>query len=124
MPEDIQYGHDAGFTILTMDDYEEIGRADTIERIRETIGDGPMYITIDIDGLDPSYCPGTAVPEIGGIIPRDVQKILQGLMGFDVIGADICEVAPCYDPTGITSVTAANLMFELTCLIAHGLKAR
>ena len=62
-----------------------------------------------------------AVPEIGGIIPRDVQKILQGLMGFDVIGADICEVAPCYDPTGITSVTAANLMFELTCLIAASL---
>jgi guanidinopropionase len=121
VPEDIQYGHDAGFTVLTMDDYEDIGRAATIEKIRQTIGDGPMYITIDIDGLDPSYCPGTAVPEIGGIIPRDVQKILQGLMGFDVIGADICEVAPCYDPTGITSVTAANLMFELTCLIATSL---
>lgn len=121
MPEDIQYGYDAGFTILTMDDYEEIGRAATIAKIRETIGEGPMYITIDIDGLDPSYCPGTAVPEIGGITPRDAQKILQGLMGFDVIGGDVCEVAPCYDPTGITSVTAANLMFELTCLIAHRL---
>ena len=121
VPEDIKYGYDAGFTVLTMDDYEDIGRAATIDKIRQTIGDGPMYITIDIDGLDPSYCPGTAVPEIGGIIPRDVQKILQGLMGFDVIGADICEVAPCYDPTGITSVTAANLMFELTCLIAASL---
>ncbi|MEM7423658.1 MAG: agmatinase [Pseudomonadota bacterium] len=120
-PDDIQYGYDAGFTILTMDDYDEIGRAATIARIRETLGTGPIYITIDIDGLDPSFCPGTAVPEIGGIVPRDVQKILQGLMGFDVIGADICEVAPCYDPTGITSVTAANLMFELTCLIAHSL---
>lgn len=124
VPEDIQYGHDAGFTVLTMDDYEDIGRAATIEKIRQTIGNGPMYITIDIDGLDPSYCPGTAVPEIGGIIPRDVQKILQGLMGFDVIGADICEVAPCYDPTGITSVTAANLMFELTCLIATSLSSK
>lgn len=124
VPEDIQYGHDAGFTILTMDDYEDIGRAATIEKIRETIGAEPMYITIDIDGLDPSYCPGTPVPEIGGIIPRDVQKILQGLMGFDVIGADISEVAPCYDPTGITSVTAANLMFELTCLIADSLSRR
>jgi guanidinopropionase len=124
VPEDIQYGHDAGFTVLTMDDYEDIGRAATIEKIRQTIGDGPMYITIDIDGLDPSYCPGTAVPEIGGIIPRDVQKILQGLMGFDVIGADICEVAPCYDPTGITSVTAANLMFELTCLIATSVSGK
>lgn len=124
VPEDIQYGQDAGFTVLTMDDYEALGRAATIQRIQETIGAGPMYVTIDIDGLDPSYCPGTAVPEIGGITPRDVQKIIQGLMGFDVIGADICEVAPCYDPTGITSVTAANLMFELTCVIADGLSRR
>ncbi len=121
VPEDIRYGYDAGFTVITMDDYEALGRAATINRILETVGSGPMYITIDIDGLDPSFCPGTAVPEIGGITPRDVQKILQGLMGCDVIGADVCEVAPCYDPTGITSVTAANLMFELTCLIAHKL---
>ena len=119
VPQDIQYGIDAGFTVMTMDDYEDLGRAATIARIRDVIGAGPMYITIDIDGLDPSFCPGTPVPEIGGLIPRDVQKILQGLMGCDVIGADICEVAPCYDPTGITSVTAANLMFELTCLIAQ-----
>ena len=121
VPEDIQYGYDAGFTIMTMDDYEAIGRAAAIAKIRETLGEGPVYVTIDIDGLDPSYCPGTAVPEIGGITPRDVQKILQGLMGFDIVGADICEVAPCYDPTGITAVTAANLMFELTCLIADRL---
>ncbi len=123
VPEDIQYGYDAGFTIMTMDDYEAIGRAAAIAKIRETLGEGPVYVTIDIDGLDPSYCPGTAVPEIGGITPRDVQKILQGLMGFDIVGADICEVAPCYDPTGITAVTAANLMFELTCLIAHRLSS-
>ena len=121
VPEDIQYGIDAGFTVMTMDDYDDLGRAATIAKIRDVVGNGPLYITIDIDGLDPSYCPGTPVPEIGGIIPRDVQKILQGLMGCDVVGADICEVAPCYDPTGITSVTAANLMFELTCLIAHSL---
>ncbi|MEM9735233.1 MAG: arginase family protein, partial [Pseudomonadota bacterium] len=122
VPGDIQYGYDAGFTVITMDDYDEMGRAAAIARIRETLGEGPLYITIDIDGLDPSFCPGTAVPEIGGLIPRDVQKILQSLMGLEVIGADICEVAPCYDPTGITSVTAANLMFELTCLIAHSLR--
>mgnify|MGYP001793284295 CR=1 FL=1 len=121
VPEDIRYGIDAGFTVLTMDAYEDLGRSATIAKIRDVIGNGPMYITIDIDGLDPSFCPGTPVPEIGGIIPRDVQKILQGLMGCDVIGADICEVAPCYDPTGITSITAANLMFELTCLVAHSL---
>ncbi len=121
VPEDIQFGYDAGFTMIPMDDYEDMGRKTAIETIRKTLEGGPVYVTIDIDGLDPSFCPGTAVPEIGGIIPRDVQKILQGLMGLDIIGGDICEVAPCYDPTGVTSVTAANLMFELTCLIAHAM---
>ena len=71
--------------------------------------------------MDPSYCPGTAVPEIGGLTPRDTQVILRSLIGLNIIGADISEVAPCYDPTGITSVTAANLMFELTCLIANSI---
>jgi guanidinopropionase len=122
VPEDIQYGYDAGFTMITYDDYEEMGRAAAIEKIKATLGDGPTYITIDIDGLDPSFCPGTAVPEIGGLTPRDCQVILRSLMGKDIIGADICEVAPCYDPTGITSVTAANLMFEITCLITQALR--
>jgi len=121
VPEDIRFGYDHGFTMIPMDDYEGMGRVRAIETIRSTLEGGPVYITIDIDGLDPSFCPGTAVPEIGGITPRDTQKILQGLMGLDIIGADICEVAPCYDPTGITSVTAANLMFELTCLISHAI---
>ena len=121
VPEDIQFGYDQGFTMITFDDYEEMGRAAAIEKVKATLGSGPTYVTIDIDGLDPSFCPGTAVPEIGGITPRDMQVILRSLMGVNVIGADICEVAPCYDPTGITSVTAANLMFELTCMIADAI---
>ncbi len=123
-PDDIQYGYDQGFTMLPFDDYEDMGRAAAIETIKATLGTGPTYVTIDIDGLDPSYCPGTAVPEIGGLTPRDCQVIIRSLMGVDVIGADICEVAPCYDPTGITSITAANLMFELTCIIADAINNR
>jgi guanidinopropionase len=122
-PADVQNAIDLGVTVITMDDYEEMGRAAAIQKIRNTLGAGRSYITIDIDGIDPSFCPGTAVPEIGGITPRDVQVILRYLRGVDVIGADICEVAPCYDPTGITSVTAANFMFELTCLIAETVAA-
>ncbi len=61
------------------------------------------------------------MPEIGGLIPRDVQVILRALLRCEVVGADICEVAPCYDPTGITSVTAANMMFEMLCLIAESI---
>lgn len=122
--DDIRFGAEAGFTILTFDDYEEIGRAAAIDRIREVLGNGPTYVTVDIDGLDPSHCPGTPVPEIGGLSPRDAQVILRSLRGVDVIGADISEVAPCYDPTGITSVTAANLMFELVCVIAEAIDLR
>ena len=116
--DDIKYGQDAGYRCITIDEYEEMGRAAAIAEILRVLGDGPVYITLDIDGLDPSYAPGTPVPEIGGLIPRDVQVILRALLGCDVVGADICEVAPCYDPTGITSVTAANMMFEMLCLVA------
>ena len=116
--DDIQFGYDAGFTIITFDDYEEMGRAAAIEKITQTLGTGRTYVTLDIDGLDPSFCPGTPVPEIGGITPRDAQVILRALQGADIVGADISEVAPCYDPTGITAITAANLMFELVCVMA------
>ena len=117
--DDIMYGQDAGYRCITIDEYEEMGRQAAIAEILAVLGDGPVYITLDIDGLDPSYAPGTPVPEIGGLIPRDVQVMLRALSGCDVIGADICEVAPCYDPTGITSVTAANMMFEMLCLVAE-----
>jgi guanidinopropionase len=122
-PRDVQNAVDLGITVITMDDYEDMGRAAAIKKIRATLGSGRSYITIDIDGIDPSYCPGTAVPEIGGITPRDAQVILRSFRGVNLVGADISEVAPCYDPTGITAVTAANFMFELTCLIAESIAA-
>jgi guanidinopropionase len=120
--DDIRYGQDAGYRCITMDEYEAMGRAAAIDEILKVLGERPVYISLDIDGLDPSFCPGTPVPEIGGLTPRDVQVMLRGLAGCDVVGADICEVAPCYDPTGITSVTAANMMFEMLCLVAQSVE--
>ncbi|MBA4491477.1 agmatinase [Paracoccus sp. S1E-3] len=117
-PDDIAFGYEAGFTIITFDEYEAMGRAAAIEKIQSVLGTGRTYMTIDIDGLDPAFCPGTPVPEIGGITPRDCQVIIRALQGVDLVGADISEVAPCYDPTGITSITAANLMFELLCVMS------
>lgn len=123
--EDVQFGYDKGYTIITLDEYEEMGRAAAIEKINATLGDGPFYISLDIDSIDPAFAPGTPVPEIGGLIPRDLQVILRSLVGKDLIGADISEVAPCYDPTGITCVTAANMMFEILCVMAKAVeKAR
>ena len=95
-----------------------------IEKIRQVLGDGPIYISIDIDGLDPAYMPGTGVPEIGGILPRDMQVILRALQGREIVGADISEISPCFDPTGITCITVANLMFELLCIISDSIVSR
>ena len=118
---DIQYGYDVGYEIVTMDDYEEMGRAAVIDKISEVLGDGPVYISLDIDGLDPAYLPGTGVPEIGGLLPRDVQVILRSLRGKEIVGADISEVSPCFDPTGITCISVANLMFEILCVTADSM---
>ncbi|MGQ0485671.1 MAG: agmatinase [Hyphomicrobiales bacterium] len=122
-PDDIKWGEDQGFTCVTFDKYEDMGRARAIREIDRVTGQGPTYITIDIDGIDPAWAPGTGVPEIGGLSPRDAQVIVRSLQGKHLVGGDICEVAPCYDPTGITSVTAANLMWEMLCVIADS-KAR
>jgi guanidinopropionase len=95
-----------------------------IKEIARVVGNGPTYITIDIDGLDPAYAIGTGVPEIGGLTPRDCQVMLQSLKGLHLVGGDICEVAPCFDPTGITAVTAANLMWEMLCVVADSHASR
>jgi guanidinopropionase len=100
-----------------------MGREAVIGKIHEELRNGPTYMTIDIDGIDPAWAPGTGVPEIGGLTPREVQVMVRSLQGKDLVGGDICEVAPCFDPTGITAVTAANLMWEMLCVLADS-KAR
>jgi guanidinopropionase len=122
--DDIRFGEQNGLRLVTMDEYETLGRDAVLAEIRRVVGDGPVHVTIDIDGLDPRDAPGTGVPEPGGIAMRDLQMILRGLTGLDVVGADICEVVPGLDPTGITCINAANLLFELSCLAAAALDAR
>jgi guanidinopropionase len=117
-PDDIKWGQDAGFTCITFDDYEAMGRDAVVKKIQSVLGKGATYMTIDIDGIDPAWAPGTGVPEIGGLTPRDVQVMVRSLQGMQLVGGDICEVAPCFDPTGITAVTAANLMWEMLCVLA------
>ena len=124
VPDDFQYSYDVGYSVITMDEYEEMGRAAVIEKINEVLGSGPIYVSIDIDGLDPAFMPGTGVPEIGGITPRDMQVILRSLQGREIVGGDICEITPSLDPTGITCVTVANLMFEMLAVTADSLAAK
>ena len=122
--DDFQYSYDVGYTVVTMDEYEEMGRAAVIDKIHAVLGEGPIYISIDIDGLDPAFLPGTGVPEIGGISPRDMQVILRSLRGKEIIGGDLCEITPSLDPTGMTCVTVANLMFEMLAVTADSVASR
>ena len=98
--------------------FEDLGPKKVVEEIRSLIGDTPSYFTIDVDGLDPTECPGTGFPEPGGLTMREMQQILRGCHGMNFIGADVCEVSPALDQSGGTALIAANLMFEQLCLIA------
>ena len=89
-------------------------------RKRERWSDGPTYISFDVDGLDPAYAPGTGTPEAGGLTPREAQAILHGLAGIDLVGGDVVEVAPQYDPTSNTAMVGAQMLFELFSLIVLG----
>jgi len=122
--EDIQFGYDVGMRIVTMDDFEDLGRAAVIAAARRVVGDHPTYVTFDIDGLDPVYCIGTGAPEPGGLSMRDAQVMIRGLQGLNLIGGDVCEVSPPLDPTGHTALNGANLMFEILCVVADALANR
>ncbi len=122
--DDLDYSRAAGIRVITIDDFERLGRDQVGAAIREVVGGGPAYLTFDIDGLDPTEAPGTGVPEPGGLSMRDSQVLLRGLTGLPIVGGDVCEVAPPLDPTGITCIAAANLMFEILCLVATARAAR
>ena len=85
--------------------------------IRVQIGDTPTYITYDIDSLDPSFAPGTGTPEIGGLTTMQAMELIRGLRGLYIVGCDLVEVSPPYDPSGNTALTGANLMFELLSIL-------
>jgi agmatinase len=97
-----------------------LGVAGVIAEAREVIGDGPTYISFDVDGLDPAFAPGTGTPEAGGLTPREAQGILHGLRGAKLVGGDVVEVAPQYDPTTNTAMVGAQMLFEIFSLMVLG----
>jgi len=106
----------SGMTVIHAEEVHELGMAAVIERARAIAGSGPVYISFDVDSLDPGFAPGTGTPEVGGLTPREVLQLLRALAGLDVIGGDVVEVAPQYDPTSNTAHAAAQVLFELLCL--------
>jgi agmatinase len=99
----------------------DLGVADVIDSLRQRIGSAPVYISIDVDVLDPAHAPGTGTPEAGGLTSRELLALIRGLDGANVVGADVVEVAPAYDHAEITSIAAANVAYELLCLLANAL---
>jgi guanidinopropionase len=118
-PEDMNWAVQAGVRIIKIEEFEELGVEATIAEARRVVGDGPSYLTFDVDSLDPAFAPGTGTPEIGGLTPREAQRLLRGLRGLQIIGADVVEVAPPFDQSGGTALIGANMMFEILCLMAE-----
>ena len=106
-----------GFWIVRAMELEAIGISGVVERIRARVGDTPVYISVDIDVLDPAHAPGTGTPEVGGLTTRELVGVLWGLAGLPIASADVVEVAPAYDHAEITAIAAANIAYELVALM-------
>jgi guanidinobutyrase len=115
--DDFDWPRRQGVRVVTAEDCWYQSLKPLMAEVREQLGEGPVYITFDIDGLDPAYAAGTGTPEIGGLSIHQGLEIIRGCRGLDVIGGDLVEVAPAYDTTGNTALTAANLLFEMLCVI-------
>ncbi|MEO5982893.1 MAG: agmatinase [Pedococcus sp.] len=113
-----------GFTAIHSRDVDRIGVDGIVARIRQTVGALPVYVSIDIDVLDPAFAPGTGTPEAGGLTSRELLAVLRGMDGLDLVGADIVEVSPAYDHAEVTAVAAANLGYELLTLLAGRRRGR
>jgi agmatinase len=107
-----------GFDLVPTDAVRKLGIEETIARIRERVRDAKVYVSFDVDFVDPAFAPGTGTPEIGGFTSREAQEFVRGLAGMDLVGCDVVEVYPAYDPAQITALLAANVAHEFLSLVA------
>ncbi len=122
--EDLDQDGDLGFQIVHSTEMDALGAPGVIERMRARVGDRPVYVSIDIDVLDPAFAPGTGTPEAGGFTSRELLAVLRGFAGVNLVGADIVEVAPAYDHAQITGIAAAHAAYELLSVLAQARSAR
>ncbi len=115
--EDFDWPRDQGFRVVQAEECWHKSLTPLMAEIRSQIGDRPTYISFDVDGLDPPFAPGTGTPEIGGLTLIQALEIIRGCRGLDVVGADLVEVSPPYDPSGNTALVGANLLFEMLCVL-------
>ena len=118
------YSLESGMRVIFMEEFTELGVDAVIAEARRVVGDGPTYISFDVDGLDPVYAPGTGTPEVGGLTTIEAQQLLRGLRGLDIVGGDVVEVSPPFDPSGNTALVGATMMYEILCILAEATTKR
>lgn len=115
---DLPESADLGFAVVHSTELDDLGVPAVVEKVRARLGDRPVYVSVDIDVLDPAHAPGTGTPEAGGMTSRELLAILRGMAGLQVVSADVVEVAPAYDHAEITGIAAAQVAYELLSLFA------
>ncbi len=115
-----RFSHESGMKVAYIEEVEEKGWRRVMAEALEFVGEGPVYVSVDIDSLDPAFAPGTGTPEAGGLTMRELQGMLRMLAGVEIVGADLVEVSPPFDVGGITAMNGATAMFELLCVMATG----
>jgi agmatinase len=112
-----EFSYESGMTVIHAEEVSALGIPAIIAKAREIVGDGPTYLSFDIDSLDPAFAPGTGTPEVGGLTTREVLELLRGLKGVNLVGGDVVEVAPQYDTTTNTAHAGAQVLFEILSLV-------
>jgi guanidinobutyrase len=116
-PEDFDWGRQNGWTVVPAEECWHRSLSPLMERVRATIGEAPVYLSYDIDSLDPAFAPGTGTVEIGGLTTVQALEIVRGCAGLKLVGGDLVEVSPPYDPSGNTALIGANLLYEMLCVL-------
>lgn len=119
-----KFSHDSGMRVIYMDEFYDLGVDGIIKEIHKIVGETPAYITFDVDGLDPAFAVGTGTPEVGGFTTFEAIEMIRGLTGLHIVGGDVVEVSPPFDPSGSTALVGATMMFELLCIAAESLAQR
>jgi len=115
--DDFDWPRAQGFRVVQVEECWHRSLTPLMDEVRSQLGSGPVYLSFDIDGLDPAFAPGTGTPEIGGLTSVQGIEIIRGCRGLDLVGGDLVEVSPPYDPSGNTALLAANLLFEMLCVM-------
>ncbi|WP_027967171.1 agmatinase [Halomonas halocynthiae] len=119
--QDDVWGLEQGIRVIRIEEYEDLGMNAVIDEIHRVVGDQKTYVSFDVDCLDPVYAPGTGTPEVGGLNTLEAQRMLRNLIGLNLVGGDVVEVSPPFDPSGNTALVGATMMWEILCVLANNI---